>query len=585
MKKILLYLFLSFLPSSLVANSDPQAEFQRMADSLDYLIGMAKMEEAEQLIPLLDSLAHIKPTDELLADLDFQKGYYEVYKSRNTESYELLIQTADKYDQLDLPAKRELAEAYACISLYMLNRYVDCVAKAELLIADPELVNLKAKAIAQLMATAVYAGAGKTQDLDKALSRGRQAIGYFQLSNNYRRLNSLYGLLAAVYNARGDYQNALTYIDSAAYCVNKMNNVNQAAFLNIRRARALYNMKRVPEALAALTKAEDYYVSTGSSAHGQLEWVYGLKAHYYAGEGEYKEAYSYVVEKGKVNEVARVEKNDGEVNDLMVKYETEKKQRELAISELQLKTNRFYLLLTLAGFLLVGVVAVFFFRDKKRLSTELKLKEQLAEKEIENQLYQERARIAADLHDNIGTNLSVVSSSVGTMLYQQEQQSPEQVKHLKSFVADTIQELRNSIWVLQDKNLSVEDFHHRVVNYIRQLKDNIPGLKIKANAQLEEKPNLSPETSIQLFRIVQESLQNAIKYAAAEQIEYNLFVSSSELTLEIKDNGNGFDRQKISEGNGLWNMEQRAKKINGDLEIITTPGKGTEVKLNIRSNT
>ena len=585
MKKILFYLFLSFLSSSLVANTDPQEEFQRLADSLDYLIGMAKMEEAEQLIPLLDSLAHINPTDEILADLDFQKGYYGVYKSRNTESYELLIQTADKYDQLGLQTKRELAEAYACISLYMLNRYADCVEKAESLIADPDLLNPEARAIAQLMATAVYAGAGETQDLDKALSRGNQSIAYFRSYDNYRRLNSLYGLLASVYNTRGDYQTALAYIDSAAYCVNKMNNVNQAAFLNIRRARALHNMKRIPEALAALTKAEGYYISTGSSAHGQLEWVYGLKALYHAEQGEYKEAYHYIVDRAKINEVARVEKNDGQVNDLMVKYETEKKQRELAISELQLKTNRFYLLLTLAGFLLVGVVAAFFFRDKKRLSTELKLKEQLAEKEIENQLYQERARIAADLHDNIGTNLSVVSSSVSSMLYQKEEQSPEQVRHLKSFVADTIQELRNSIWVLQDKNLSAEDFHHRVVNYIRQLKDNIPGLRIKVSAQLETKPNLSPETSIQLFRIVQEGLQNAIKYAAATQIEYHLCVSSSELTLSIKDNGNGFDREKISEGNGLWNMEQRANKINGCLEVLTAPGKGTEIRLNIRSNT
>jgi signal transduction histidine kinase len=84
-----------------------------------------------------------------------------------------------------------------------------------------------------------------------------------------------------------------------------------------------------------------------------------------------------------------------------------------------------------------------------------------------------------------------------------------------------------------------------------------------------------------LFLIFKESINNAAKYSQATTVEINIEQQDQTLIMSIKDNGQGFDEQKIKAGNGLRNLRERAKEINATLELRSTVGAGTEVNLNV----
>jgi signal transduction histidine kinase len=93
--------------------------------------------------------------------------------------------------------------------------------------------------------------------------------------------------------------------------------------------------------------------------------------------------------------------------------------------------------------------------------------------------------------------------------------------------------------------------------------------------------SLSTEVKLSLFRVIQESLQNIIKHASATEIHIELISLWSTLKLSVKDNGNGFDKEKIKEkiekGIGLRLMKERALSIGGIFRLDSTIDKGTEI--------
>ena len=103
-------------------------------------------------------------------------------------------------------------------------------------------------------------------------------------------------------------------------------------------------------------------------------------------------------------------------------------------------------------------------------------------------------------------------------------------------------------------------------------------MKKKLNADFE----LQPTQVINAYRIVQESINNALKYAHASQIDIELISSPSESQVLIKDDGVGFDEKAYQYGSGLANMKSRATEANFELSIQSAPKKGTSVQIIIK---
>ena len=88
-----------------------------------------------------------------------------------------------------------------------------------------------------------------------------------------------------------------------------------------------------------------------------------------------------------------------------------------------------------------------------------------------------------------------------------------------------------------------------------------------------------------LFRVVQESINNAIKYSGGNEINVKLKKEENTLIISIEDNGIGFEKDKITFGNGLENMKKRIKEVGGELEINSILEKGTYIKIKYYNTT
>lgn len=211
-------------------------------------------------------------------------------------------------------------------------------------------------------------------------------------------------------------------------------------------------------------------------------------------------------------------------------------------------------------------------RDEKEFQQKLVYEGQL-------KLLHERANISRDLHDNVGSQLSVISSSLDNIGFLAEKQkvTPEKVETVNEFVREAIQSLRDTIWATHQETFSLAEFRARVQQYIlKYYHAETPQIVVNFE---DHDINLSSSQTLNLFRIIQESLNNATKYANPTQISIHLMLKENQVHLEIIDNGTGFDveKTKIDPHYGLLNMQKRVNEIEGKLIIKSEIGKGTKI--------
>ena len=283
---------------------------------------------------------------------------------------------------------------------------------------------------------------------------------------------------------------------------------------------------------------------------------------------------------------------------LNTQYETEKKEKEIAsqqleISEQQLQVKqRNYLLLGLGLMVLfITIVGGFVYKYQKqkqlRLQEENVLKDEIAQVSIQNKLHQERLHISNDLHDNIGSQLTFIISSVDNMNHKftaLDDKLKSKLSDITVFTKTTITQLRDTIWALNKDEISFEDLKARLFNYIENAKLAQQQTTFAFNVDMKTNFQLNSIQGVSIYRIVQEAINNTMKYAAATNVALNITEQKDKLTLSIKDDGIGFNIAEIDLGNGLENMRNRAASINASININSSTNKGTEIVLEITKN-
>jgi len=217
-------------------------------------------------------------------------------------------------------------------------------------------------------------------------------------------------------------------------------------------------------------------------------------------------------------------------------------------------------------------------KEEARLrEAELKAKNIEQEKEIEKQKI--RNRIAQDLHDEIGSNLS--SISLMSELIQNDEklnaEASERIKRIHKVAKGSTQAMRDIVWLTNPSSDSLKD----LVAKMKEVADNTLGkfdLYFDYPKDIIE-INLLPETKRNIFFIYKETLNNIVKHAEANSVEIKFEILDSNIFLSIRDDGKGFNASTGYGGNGLKNIRSRAKEINSDLKFESTPGKGTLLEL------
>jgi len=300
-------------------------------------------------------------------------------------------------------------------------------------------------------------------------------------------------------------------------------------------------------------------------------------------------ALHYYKKYDEVKEQMFTERQEAKVSELTIAYETEKKELALAESRIELQQKNLLLYSSLAGIVLLGLLGYLIYNHQRvknlKLKKEIQLQEALAKIETQNKLEEQRIRISKDLHDNIGSQLTFVISGLQFILYQKDismDSVKSKVESIGNFTQKTIHELRDTIWAMNKEKILLSELISRFTNFINSLsiKENIRVHTSESLRAKTETITFSALEGIQVYRIIQEAVNNAVKYAEAQDIEIN-FNFEDALLVEVKDNGKGFDLTTTKEGNGLKNMKSRAKKLNADIEIHSSEGKGTQIQLRL----
>ncbi|NNM23351.1 MAG: sensor histidine kinase [Flavobacteriaceae bacterium] len=283
------------------------------------------------------------------------------------------------------------------------------------------------------------------------------------------------------------------------------------------------------------------------------------------------------------------------VAEMETKYETEKKEKDLAqtranLAETELKVKkRNNLIYGSLGFaMLLGLLGYLLYNQQKLKNRQLKkegeLKAALSRIETQNKLQEQRLRISRDLHDNIGSQLTFVTSSVENLKYglgEKDQKVAQKLTDIGTFTTQTIYELRDTIWAMNKSEISSEDLQARIANFIDKAGSARDEVLFNFNVahELAEGASFSSVQGMNIYRIIQEAVNNALKYANASNITVNFSKTDLNYLLRIEDDGEGFDIEEVSFGNGINNIKKRAKDLEGNAIITSAPGKGTVVEV------
>ncbi len=277
------------------------------------------------------------------------------------------------------------------------------------------------------------------------------------------------------------------------------------------------------------------------------------------------------------------EKTNTKISELQITYETEKKDQIIKQNKLELQ-NKSLQLIILVG-LVVIILGVLFFsfvfykQRQNRLKKELEIRNRLKHAALEKKISDEKLHISRELHDNIGSNLTFIISSIDNLEYEVKNTALlDRLKKLSSLGRETIDDLRNSIWAIKKESGSAEQLVLKINELKQKINSGIERPEILVISHLEAPVELSSTQMLNFYRLVQEAVQNAIKYADANQIKITFSQQEHRLAITIEDDGKGFDLSAASRGNGLINMRARCEESGCRFRIDTSP-KGTVVKM------
>ncbi len=218
-----------------------------------------------------------------------------------------------------------------------------------------------------------------------------------------------------------------------------------------------------------------------------------------------------------------------------------------------------------------------------RIVTVRRMRRQMELLEQRHAIERERGRIAKDIHDDLGSSLTrimMLGERTQEGLVRREDVAPH-VNKIVASARNTVQSLDEIVWAVDPENDTLEGLVNYIAHYANEFFESAA-----VNCRLEipvELPaaTLPAEWRHDLFLVVKEAFNNAVKHAGATAVRVAVSCHHGRLTIAVDDNGRGFDLS-VRNGhgcNGLANMRQRVERMGGQFHLCSAPGDGTEVRL------
>lgn len=283
------------------------------------------------------------------------------------------------------------------------------------------------------------------------------------------------------------------------------------------------------------------------------------------------------------------EKNDALLH-YQTKYETEKKEKQIAEQKLVSKQKNLWLILMTIT-MSAGLLFFWYYRQKTNLEQkQLALENQLLQEQTHSKIQEQRLEISRELHDSLGSQLTFIKSVSDSLLNASEKSNNNlnaRINTLSEFSENSIAELKNTIWALNSQQLNLSELKLKMLNFISSASEAKESMQFHFLFNIVSDYQLSSRQAINLFRVFQEILNNTIKYAEAKDVFIDISQIEKNLTIKISDNGIGFNFEEAKKKSfGLTNIQNRIEELKGKFSVETSEGNGTTylIKLELDNN-
>lgn len=196
----------------------------------------------------------------------------------------------------------------------------------------------------------------------------------------------------------------------------------------------------------------------------------------------------------------------------------------------------------------------------------------------------ERTRIARDIHDEVGISLTKISklTELMNLTGDMEIKNNTSIQAIAHTARETIRAMDEIVWAINPRNDALEEMADYLAYFTEDfLRSTGVSCRLEVPSRLPNIP-LTAEVRHNLFLVVKEALNNAVKHADPRQIKLGLELKNDQLVIEVSDDGKGFGLDGTTTmGNGLENMQKRLNAIGGQLQVKSKPGQGTTVRLQV----
>ncbi len=425
------------------------------------------------------------------------------------------------------------------------------------------------KQILSRLYVAAGISAAETNDSTLAVNYYNKALQLSLSLANKENIANANEKLSLFYTAKKDHNKALDYYKK--YVLYRDSIAANSALSKIEEIRTRYETEKKDNEIAALTAEQRIKIL-------QIEKQEALIL------GNHLEAQK------KEDEIKLLSK-ERELQELHISQQEELLQREILLSRnkeqqlqlaekeqqlqsRQLKTTRLTRNFVIGGVVLLALLGYFLFN---RYQLKRKIKEQ------EN-LLAIRNNIAKDLHDEIGsalTSIKILSEVSGKNLNKDQQKASSFIQKIVEQSTAAQQGMSDIVWAVKPENDKLENIIVRMREYIGQ---SLEPKNIQTQFYIDEEVLSKVLTMAQrrdFFLLFKEAVNNIAKHAKASEVIIQLTKNGEVLTLEINDNGKGFDKRQERSSSGLKNMQERARSLGGELHIESAHSKGTMIQLSI----
>lgn len=385
-------------------------------------------------------------------------------------------------------------------------------------------------------------------------------------------LAQIYQVLGTIERQQNQTKKGLEYYLKAKEIYDRIGSLNGIAIINVNIGNCYADLKD-------FTKGEQF-LKEGLQLAIEIKSLLWQRTAYFGlydlekMKNNFSQATTYLEKYQAINDSIYNQENQSQLLALQTQFEVQEKenkilvqQNEIIQQEVKVKQRNIAITLLLVVLLITGIVV-------QQIIQKNKLKKKQVEIDLKNKLQKERVRISRDLHDNLGAELSIISSQLDIKAMNEDDlKNKQELDKLADNVRKTSSLMRDTIWAINNEELSTSQLGIKTKEFAEKA-FNQTQTKVIFQNQLPD-TIISPENALTIYRVFQEIINNAAKYSKASEFSIVFKQEHKTAQFELFDNGIGFDTQTVKKNYGLNNIKERLQSIKANYTLQSEPNKGT----------